>query len=157
MSNGHNPMRWDCDKRGCFNKKRRPKIEVFHDLFPGRISFGDVDAIVEINGHALILEWKSERNDPATGQRIMYERLTANAPITVMLVVGDAETMEIDSLGYFFAGKYSAPVDCDLNGMREKIAGWVKYAGGNKATPIRAIKAKIAEIANLAGLSVGGA
>ena len=37
-ANGYNPLRWDCERQGCFNLKRRPKIEVFADCFPGRIS-----------------------------------------------------------------------------------------------------------------------
>lgn len=53
-ANGYNPLRWDCERRGCFNLKRRPKIEVFAECFPGRINFGDVDGIVEIGGNALL-------------------------------------------------------------------------------------------------------
>ena len=43
-ANGANPLRWDCAKRGCFNEKKRPKIEVFAECFPGRISFGKIIA-----------------------------------------------------------------------------------------------------------------
>ena len=68
---GFNPLRWDCDHQGCFNKLKRPKIEVFADCFPGRINFGDVDGIVEINGYLLILEWKPERIELSRGQGIM--------------------------------------------------------------------------------------
>ena len=35
-ADGYNPLRWDCERQGCFNLKRRPKIEVFADCFPGR-------------------------------------------------------------------------------------------------------------------------
>ena len=35
---GYNPMRWDCERDGCFNVLRRPKIEVFADCFPRRIN-----------------------------------------------------------------------------------------------------------------------
>ena len=49
-------MRWDCSASGCFNVKRRPKVEQFADALPGRVSFGDVDGIVEINGWFLMIE-----------------------------------------------------------------------------------------------------
>jgi hypothetical protein len=96
--NGFNPLRWDCAKSGCFNKKKRPKIEVFSCCFPGNINFGDVDGIVEINGKILMLEWKSKISDLPTGQKIMYERITNNPSYTVLIVFGDPESMNV--LGY---------------------------------------------------------
>ena len=132
MANGSNPMRWDCNKGGpganCFNIKRRPKIEVFCDCFPGNISFGDVDGIVEINGRGLMLEWKTDTNKPQTGQRIMYERLTKTELITVLLVVGNAETMEVSKMGTFFKGKQSALKNADLNAVKSRIKRWVTWA-----------------------------
>src|SRR5512132_3856378 len=92
-ANGYNRLRWDCLRRGCFNLKRSPKIEVFAACFPGRIHFGDVDGIVEINGNALLLEWKSEAHELPTGQRMLYERLTQSGLCSAMIIVGDAETM----------------------------------------------------------------
>ena len=71
FAKGYNPLRWDCEKRGCFNIKRRPKIEVFHKCFPGNINFGDVDGIVEINGRGLMLEWKSGKPNKK-GELVIY-------------------------------------------------------------------------------------
>lgn len=124
-------MRWDCEKQGCFNIKRRPKIEVFYDCFPGNISFGDVDGIVEINGHGLMLEWKTDTKKPTMGQRIMYERLTRNKLITVFLVVGNAETMEISHLGIFYEGKQSELINSNLEEVKLKIKNWVSWAKAN--------------------------
>lgn len=130
MANGHNPMRWDCERRGCFNKHRRPKIEVFHDCFPGKISFGDVDAIVEINGYGLILEWKTDCDTLPTGQRIMYRRLTKDKTLSVIVVCGDAETMEVEAVSTVFAGEINPFQSCDLAGLKRGIAWWVKKAQG---------------------------
>jgi hypothetical protein len=80
---GYNPLRWDCEKQGCFNKKCRPKIEIFADCFPRRINFGDVDGLVEINGKGLLLEWKSVLKDIPTGQKIAYQKLTQGGSLTV--------------------------------------------------------------------------
>lgn len=125
---GYNPMRWDCEKQGCFNIKCRPKIEVFSGIFPGRINFGDVDGIVEINGKALLLEWKSPGQILRTGQRIMYERITKSGDFTVICIFGNAETMECEEYFLFFKGKQLEPTKCDLDRVKDKIRGWVGYA-----------------------------
>ena len=131
LANGYNPLRWDCVRRGCFNLKRRPKIEVFADCFPGRINFGDVDGIVEINGNALLLEWKSEAHELPTGQRILYERLTQSGLCSAMLVVGDAEAMIAVATSIFDRGiRYPAhgyePADLQL--IKHRLAAWSRWA-----------------------------
>ena len=131
MPDGFNPMRWDCNQKGCFNKKRRPKIEVFHDALPGRISFGDVDGIVEIEGNALVLEWKGENAPIPKGQVIMWTRLTRGGIFTVFVIEGDAETMEVFGFRKFFDGKLYDPEKTDLDCIKKKIAAWVLYAKKN--------------------------
>ena len=126
--NGYNPLRWDCSKHGCFNEKRRPKIEVFADCFPGRINFGDVDGIVEINGNGLMLEWKTGSGNIPTGQKIMYEKLTATSLITVICVVGNAETMECEKYCLFFSGKQKPFKSCDIESVKKVIIRWVTWA-----------------------------
>jgi hypothetical protein len=69
---GYNPLRLDCAAQGCFNLKRRSNIELFADCFPGRISFGDVDGIVEIGG----IRYPPNGYEPADLARIK-RRLTA--------------------------------------------------------------------------------
>jgi hypothetical protein len=49
-ADGYNQMIWDCVYRGCFNRRRRSKIGMFADCFPGKISLGDVDGLVEMKG-----------------------------------------------------------------------------------------------------------
>jgi hypothetical protein len=131
LANGYNPLRWDCLRRGCFNLKRRPKIEVFAECFPGRINFGDVDGIVEINGNALLLEWKSEAQELPTGQRILYERLTHNGLCSAMIIVGDAETMIAVATSIFDRGiKYPAHgyEPADLACIKDRLAAWSRWA-----------------------------
>lgn len=125
MVSGSNPLHWDCDARGCFNKKKRPKIEIFAGLFPGRVSFGDVDAIVELNGFALVLEWKGQGAPIKGGQRMMWERLTRDGTITVFVVEGDAETMEVYSASRFYCGQLSECKEMNLDGLKERIRQWV--------------------------------
>ena len=109
MNNGFNPMRWCCKKDGCFNDLRRPKIEVFAVCFPGRINFGDMDGLVEINGYFGMLEWKGKGGVIKLGQRITFERFTRHLGNTVFVVEGDAKTMKVGRYCCFWKGR-QAPI-----------------------------------------------
>jgi len=118
-------MRWDCEKQGCFNKKCRPKIEIFSDCFPGKINFGDVDGIVEINGRGLLLEWKCFSLNIPLGQKIMYERLSKTKLLSIMVIFGNAETMEVKNYCWFKNGNQSSWIEADLNSIKNQIKKWV--------------------------------
>lgn len=124
---GYNPLRWDCEKRGCFNRLKRPKIEIFHDCFPGKISFGDVDAVVEINSKGLFLEWKEYKDVLPIGQRILHERFTRDGKFTTICVVGNAETMKCTHYGFFWHGKWHNYKAASLEEVKSFIRRWVKY------------------------------
>lgn len=133
--NGFNPLRWDCEKRGCFNKLRRPKIEIFAECFPRNINFGDVDGIVEINGNALLLEWKSELKEIPTGQRIMYEKITQSGMLSVICLIGNAETMEVTHSCAFYKGKRipsQGYEPCTIEIAKYRICNWVNKIAKTK-------------------------
>lgn len=134
MSHDHgaNPMRWDCAKQGCFNRKKRPKIEIFADCLPGRIAFSDVDAIVEINGNLLLLEWK-DHQEINRGQRILFERMTRLCPATVLVVEGDAEDMAVSSIRTIWNGAIRESEPGNLEKLRQYIREWSDYAMANSA------------------------
>jgi hypothetical protein len=127
---GHaNPLRWDCSSRGCFNVKKRPKIEVFAECFPRNIQMGDVDGIVEISGHVLILEWK-EYEPISTGQKIMYQRITQSSQCHVIVVIGNPETMHVEKYACFHNGKMAAWVFGTLDDLKNRIRRWAQFATG---------------------------
>lgn len=130
---GYNPMRWDCRRDGCFNYLARPKIELFCHLFPGKISFGDGDGKVEINGRLLFLEWKSEPVDIPTGQRIMYERITVGDFIATICVAGEPSTMDATHYGWFRNGRWSGWRMGDFDVVCNEIRGWVQFASRTPA------------------------
>ena len=130
--NGHNPMRWDCRTQGCFNLKKRPKIEVFADCLPGKIAFTDVDALTEICGNLLFLEWKDHR-ELSVGQRVLFERITALCPATVLIIEGDAEHMTVSSLCTVRAGIIGDRVAADIDDVRSAIQQWRDWALVNSA------------------------
>jgi tricorn protease-like protein len=118
-------MRWDCEANGCFNKKLRPKIEVFRDCFPGNISFGDVDGIVELNSAFLMLEWKSPGGVVTTGQQIMYQRFSKTKNSAVIIAEGNAETMDVTAYQTYWEGRKGERKESDLRGLKDKIEEWV--------------------------------
>ena len=133
MSDGFNPMRWNCSSRGCFNLLCRPKIERFAACFPGRIAMSDIDATVEVNGHFVFLEMKSHRGDIPRGQRLYFERLTRLSDrITVLVLCGDAETMQCEALRLIHNGYLSdwqpATLD-DVIQLLNKFANWAQVQG----------------------------
>jgi len=124
---GRNPLRWDCNKDGCFNKKKRPKIEVFAECLPGKIAFSDIDAITEVNGRFLVLEWKSYADDIPKGQRIMFQRMTTGGTFTVFIINGCAESMEIRQLCIVWDGKIHDWVNTTLDDVKTRIKKWVEW------------------------------
>lgn len=137
--NGHNPMRWDCERQGCFNVKKRPKIEQFADCLPGRIAFGDVDAVVEIAGNLLAMEWK-DHEQISTGQRILFERWTRFAPATVLIVKGDAEFMTVSRLSIAWNGVIHQSKRADIEDLRQTIRHWARWAKRHPAANRQAKK-----------------
>lgn len=124
-SDGYNPLHWDCSTSGCFNKKLRPKIEVFAECFPGRINFGDVDGLVEINGFFALLEWKNPGGKIRTGQRISFEHHTRQRKGNVVFVAeGNAETMTVQRYCCFYRGHQSTWRVSDLAGLKGSIRKW---------------------------------
>ena len=131
---GYNELRWDCDERGCFNVKRRPKIEQFSPFLPGKIGFGDVDGIVEVRQHFLLLEWKGDqRRNLPRGQQILYERLTLDTRFCVLVVSGNAETMQVSAFSYFRSGKQSHWIDADFARIGRFIQRWSEAMQREKA------------------------
>lgn len=129
---GFNPMRWHCELDGCFNIKRRPKIEVFADCFPRRINFGDVDGLVEIGGVFCLLEWKGEGGSIKHGQRLSYTAFTALPGNIVFIIDGDAETMLVKRYCIFWAGRQHAWIDAALDDVKTRMRGWVSHAEARK-------------------------
>jgi hypothetical protein len=124
-------MAWDCTQRGCFNKKRRPKIEQFAECLPGKIAFSDVDAITEIQGRALVLEWKADPSAIPLGQSLMWRRLTKTGDITVLCIAGDAENMDISHVRWCYKGTWdSAWQSADMQRVKDMIRAWVAEVSG---------------------------
>lgn len=127
---GKNPMRWDCEVQGCFNLKRRPKIEEFAECLPGKIAFSDVDGITEVNNHFLLLEWKGHQGALPIGQSIMFERMTRglHGRFAVLVVSGDAEAMGVEGICPIWNGTSQGFEPASLEDAKEYIRRWARWA-----------------------------
>tara|TARA_R110000787_G_scaffold160652_6_gene274242 strand:+ start:152 stop:550 length:399 start_codon:yes stop_codon:yes gene_type:complete len=126
---GYNPIYWKCDEWGCWNVKCRPKLEMLHNCFPGKINYGDNDGLVEINGYLNFLEWKKPGGELQTGQRILFERITKRTYGDIAFIVeGEPDTMEVYSYQYFFNGKQADWVDATLDDVMARIKSWADKA-----------------------------
>jgi hypothetical protein len=101
---------------------------MFAECLPGKLAFSDIDGITEVNSKFLIIEWKSYEGDIPTGQRIMFERMTASGQFTVFVVNGDAETMVIQSMCVVWNGKVKPWMKCDIGYLKSKITRWAAWA-----------------------------
>ena len=90
-----------------------------------------------MGGNALLLEWKSELRELPTGQRLLYERLTSTGACSVVIVVGDAETMTVDASAIFHEGERFPPrgyEPADLESIKRELAAWSEWAARHPAT-----------------------
>jgi len=133
MSGGYNPLRWDCDTRGCFNQFCRPKIERFATCFPGNIAMSDIDATVEVNGRFLFLEMKSHQGRIPVGQRIYLERLTRlSSQIVAMIVCGDAQTMQCQAICWVYGGQVFDWQPATLDDVTQLLEDFTQWATGRE-------------------------
>jgi hypothetical protein len=137
-------MRWKCAERGCY-RKLMPRLGMFDDCFPGRIGMSDVDGIVEIAGRFLLLEWKAEGGRLTTGQRIMFERLTAGnsdpMKFTVIVVSGNPESMDVESLQVFSRGAAGPVEACTMDELKARVGLWSERAQQAKIRPSQRVSA----------------
>ena len=130
MSNPSSTLLHDCEVNGCWHALHAIKYGVFADCFPRGINFSDLDAIVEINGSVLALEWKSNDHRLSTGQRLLYERLASKSHITTIIVIGNAETMEVTKFRALTPTSpntyaYTPWIEGDLDALKSLITEWV--------------------------------
>ena len=105
----HN-LYWDCeDGENCYMEQILPNWAVFNECFlPTKIKITDIDGVVERNGSFLFIEVKQNTKNIPIGQRILFEKLTHNAPhISVLLLYaqGVSKEMNIQEYAVFREGK----------------------------------------------------
>jgi len=123
-------IRHVCETHGCYIKTQTPDWGFLDSSFTNKIRVGDIDGIVEANGHLLILEWKSFIGDIPTGQRIMFEKITKINKIIVFVVSGDPiETVPVH-IKIYSSGRLVANESCDSDKLKRYCSAWERKARG---------------------------
>lgn len=143
MNQNPNHLWWDCEKHGCFNKKKRPPIGVFNPCFSRGINLGDVDAEVEAGkGRLLKLEFKDGRKI-GDGQLRSYLSQTRVNHITIIQVDSvQTETkgalhadLMVRGFRFFQFGKVFIWQEGDLESLKKAIRAWYVWADNSPTLP----------------------
>ena len=128
-------LRWSCERDGCF-RNLCPLLGAFDNCFPGKIGMTDIDGVVEISGRFLFLEWKAKGGNLTTGQRIMFEQITAlSHKVTAIVVCGHPRDMVIETVQVFHGGRSDRPEPCDFDGLKARISSWADRAQMSRVRP----------------------
>lgn len=127
-ADGYNPIRHDCQRNGCYLVECHPKTEWFASCFRGKISFSDMDRIVEVGGRALVIEWKGPGGKISFAQELMWKRLTRGGMFTVIAVNGDPKEMIVDSYRLCYEGKWQEWQESSTIDLRDRIKNWNEWA-----------------------------
>jgi hypothetical protein len=134
-------LRWDCNRGGaganCFNRLKRPKWEVFKDCFSRGSTFGDIDAVIDNNGKRfLFVDWKDSAKDSIdSGQHFLFRSLSKLPGVTVLVVSGNAETMEVAAMRLFENGHAGLLQPVDLGTLKTWLGEWWRAGLPAPGTP----------------------
>jgi hypothetical protein len=140
MADWEDRHRWNCHEgQNCYSRKKRLKFDAFDTAgcLPRNAGFSDMDAITEIGGRGLLMEWKHPGAPILEAQRLLLLRLTKDRFLTAIFVWGDAETMTVERYWVFWNGKQLDPVVGGFDKLCGRIKGWSRWAEANSLLPDR--------------------
>ena len=125
-------IRHNCELGGCFIKTQSPDWGFADNAFSGKIRIGDIDGIVEKNGHLLILEWKAEGVPETKGQQIMAQNATLASPnITFMIINGNPITNQVVAMKIYYNGTVRNITNADNDYFCDACKKWEQFAVNN--------------------------
>jgi len=125
-------MRHNCETDGCFIKVGTVDWGFLDNSFSGKIRIGDIDGIVEANGHILILEWKKPNVPTPMGQHIMFSKITERNDIEVFVVNGNPLKNEAEHIKVYRDGKIVYDGAINNSQLYTACARWEAFARNNK-------------------------
>lgn len=139
--NGENPLRWNCESRGCYRKHCCPHIEDFASAFPRQVGMTDVDywTMAEIGNHFLWFDWKSFQDiDPNSGQVRAMRRFSELSPRIHVILVHHAPNNpdEILSVCSIHRGRVGKWEPCTKAELKDRIWRWAKAADERRSMRI---------------------
>lgn len=128
-------MNWQCKIDGCFNIKKRLKFKSLVESTPKLTGISDIDGIIELNGNALMLEWKGYEGNYLpnnsiipVAQRIMFTRITRGRMISAICVAGDAEDMSVKAMCVVRDGVFKKWRWSSIEDLNRSISEWVRWS-----------------------------
>jgi hypothetical protein len=105
------------------------------EVLPKRTAFSDIDAHVEIDGHSLNLEFKRSLFKMNRGQTMKAVRQARFQRTTTFFIEGNTDQpgklVIVGSTGIDGEIQISDLIPIDLDGLRDKISKWEKWARKN--------------------------
>lgn len=136
--------KWNCEKSGCGFHWLDPDFTAIARMLPesmGRCRPSDLDAIVERNGHFLVVEFKSKLWRPerdgriGVGQRIMLERMSQIPNWTVYVVHGLLRPHDpITAMAAFRDGRMRPFFPATEDDLRVEVEKWAAKAEAARPT-----------------------
>jgi len=121
-------MRHNCETGGCFIKVGTVDWGFLDNSFSGKIRIGDIDGIVEANGHLLILEWKKPNVKTPTGQHIMFSKITQKNNIEVFVINGDPVENTAEHIKVYRGGKIEYDGSINNSQLKQACYRWEQNA-----------------------------
>lgn|GEM_PF-2197537 len=120
-----------CARNGCY-KDKLPDWAILEGCFPRGIRPSDVDGIIEMSGHILMLEWKPANATLSTGQRLLFLNMTRSSPLTQAIVIyGDIGIPH--EIELYQGGVRKFRQACDLEFLRWFCRQWGQFADVSKS------------------------
>lgn len=118
-------FRHECTRSGCYIAQL-PSWDDLIECFPRGIRPTDVDGLVEINGHVLVMEEKAAGKSPDNGQRLALRSLS-RLPLVTLLYIrpGRASEMEMNVIDGERVTGFCA---CTREELRQFLREWVSLA-----------------------------
>ena len=119
-------MWWACrGGRNCYIEHGALRLSVFRGCFPRGCNFGDIDGIVEIDDHFLLLEWKRPGQDLPIAQRKTIERFTEKYYKSAAIIAwGDPMTMRVKEWQIVRDGVFGEIRKSGLNDLKVYLKHW---------------------------------
>lgn len=114
-------MRWQCNSVGCFLQRRTDPV-ILDGCFPAGVTGSDVDVMVELGGHFLVVEFKRPGVSIPIGQLRAFKALVATGRFTVVIVYALEQHVQgwrkvtLEGLEPLHTG--------DVDALREHVKRW---------------------------------
>ena len=127
----------ECEKHGCWRERHLVDLTVFDDCLPMNATYpnvnrmSDADGWVMVGPYLLLMEWKGSRRIPDPQMAALRLLAGKGRHDTAIVVDGEPATMTVRAWKRLHAGIEEPWTDGDLEGLREAVRSWGRWAHKN--------------------------